>query len=163
MVDISPIILASTLASLAWVELAPRFEMMRASWGAFRWKFIRPRSHVAFSWWRRCWCGAIDSSRASLAGLLPLSISSGLLESKSHQRHRRFGMKQVVFRSTTMARIYSQGDEKIDFVGVMKLKSVMEMDQHSRNLGNDSWKHNGFRLTTSHNYRCRGIDTKGLH
>ena len=62
-----------------------------------------------------------------------------------------------------MARIYSLGGEKIGFVGVMELKSVMEMDQHSENLGNGSWKHNGFRLIASHNYRYHGIDTKGLH
>ena len=72
-------------------------------------------------------------------------------------------MKQVVFRSTTMARIYSPGDEKIDFIRGMELKSVMEMDQHSKNSGNGSWKHNGFRLIASHNYRYRGIDTKSLH
>ena len=62
-----------------------------------------------------------------------------------------------------MARIYSPGDEKIDFVRGMELKLVMETDQHSKNLGNGSWKHNGFRLIASHNYRYRGIDTKGLH
>ena len=59
-----------------------------------------------------------------------------------------------------MAHIYSLGDEKIDFVRGMELKSVMEMDQHSRNLGNGSQKHNGFKLIASHNYRYRGIDTK---
>ena len=52
-----------------------------------------------------------------------------------------------------MARIYSLGDKKIDFVGVMELKSVVETDQHSENLGNGSWKHNGFRLIASHNYK----------
>ena len=72
-------------------------------------------------------------------------------------------MKQVVFRSTTMDRICSLGHEKIDFVGVMELELVMEMDQHSRNLGNGFWKRDGFRLIASHNYRYRGIDTKGLH
>ena len=44
-------------------------------------------------------------------------------------------MKQVVFRSTTVAHIYSPGGEKIGFIGVMELKSVMEMDRHSRNSG----------------------------
>ena len=62
-----------------------------------------------------------------------------------------------------MARIYSPRDEKIDFVRGMELKSVMEMDQHSRNSRNGSRKHNGFRLIASHNYINRGIDTKGLH
>ena len=62
-----------------------------------------------------------------------------------------------------MARIYSLGDKKIDFVGVMELKSVMETDQHSENLGNGLRKHNRFRLIASHNYRYPGIDTKGLH
>ena len=38
-----------------------------------------------------------------------------------------------------MARIYSLGDEKINFIGVMELKSVMEMDQHSKNSRNGSW------------------------
>ena len=47
-------------------------------------------------------------------------------------------MKQVVFLSTTMAHIYSPGSEKVGFVGVMELKSVMEMDRHSRNLGDES-------------------------
>ena len=49
-----------------------------------------------------------------------------------------------------MACIYSLGDEKIDFVRGIELKSVMEMDQHFGNLGNGSWKHNGFRLIASH-------------
>ena len=62
-----------------------------------------------------------------------------------------------------MARIYSPGDKKIAFVRGMELKSVMEMDQHSRNLGNGSRKHNGFKLIASHIYKYRGIDTKGLH
>ena len=62
-----------------------------------------------------------------------------------------------------MACIYSLGDEKIDFIRGMGLKSVMEMDQHSRNSGNGSWKHNGFRLIAFHNYKYHGIDTKGLH
>ena len=62
-----------------------------------------------------------------------------------------------------MARIYSPGGEKIGFVGVIELKSVMEMDQHSGNLGNGSWKNNEFRLIASHNYRYRGIDINGLH
>ena len=44
-------------------------------------------------------------------------------------------MKHVVFQSTTMARIYSPGGENIGFVGVMELKSVIKMDQHSGNLG----------------------------
>jgi len=49
-----------------------------------------------------------------------------------------------------MARIYSPGDEKIDFVKGMGLKSVMGTDQHSGNSGNGSWKHNGFGLIASH-------------
>ena len=47
-------------------------------------------------------------------------------------------MKQVVFRSTAVARIYSLGGEKIGFVEVMELKLVMEMDRHSRNSGDGS-------------------------
>ena len=62
-----------------------------------------------------------------------------------------------------MTRIYSPGDEKIDFIRGMELKSVMETDQHYGNSGNGSWKHNGFRLIASHNYRYHEIDTKGLH
>ena len=62
-----------------------------------------------------------------------------------------------------MAGIYSPGDEKINFIGVMELKSVMEMDQHSRNSENGSRKQNRFRLIASYNYRYRGIDTKGLN
>ena len=41
-----------------------------------------------------------------------------------------------------MARIYSLGDEKINFTRVMELKSVMETDQHSRNSENGSRKQN---------------------
>jgi len=62
-----------------------------------------------------------------------------------------------------MAHIYSSRDEKIDFIGVMELKSIMETDQQFRNSGNGSWKHIGFRLIASHNYRYRGIDINGLH
>ena len=156
-------ILALALASLAWVESALCFEAVKTSSSAFRWRSIHPRSWVASSRWRRHWCGGIDSSRASSVDLLLFSMPSSLLKSKSHQRHRRFGTKQVVFRSTTMDRIYSPGDEKIDFVKGMGLKSVMEIDQHSRNLGNGSWKHNGFRIIASHTYKYCGIDTKGLH
>jgi len=52
-----------------------------------------------------------------------------------------------------MARIYSLGDKKIDFVRLMELKPVMKMNQHSRNSGNGSRKHNEFRLIASHNYK----------
>ena len=62
-----------------------------------------------------------------------------------------------------MARIYSPGNEKIDFVGFIELNLVMETDEHSRNSGNGSWKHNGSGLIGSHNYKYRGIDTKSLH
>ena len=41
--------------------------------------------------------------------------------------------------------------EKIDFAGVMELKSDMKMDQHSRNLGDGSRRDNRFRLVASHN------------
>jgi hypothetical protein len=75
------------------------------------------------------------------------------LKSKSHQWHRRFTAKQVVFRSTATARIYSLGGEKISFVRVMELKSVMETDRHSRNSGNESWKNNEFGLIAFHNYK----------
>ena len=61
-------------------------------------------------------------------------------KAKSHQRHGRFGTKQVVFRSIAMACIYSPGGEKIGFVEVVELKSVMEMDQHSRNSRTDHKK-----------------------
>ena len=47
-------------------------------------------------------------------------------------------MKQVVFRSIAMAHIYSLGGEKIGFVGVMEIKSVMETDRHSKNSGDES-------------------------
>ena len=47
-------------------------------------------------------------------------------------------MKQVVFLSTVVARIYSLGGEKIGFAGVMELKSDMETDRHSKNLGDGS-------------------------
>jgi len=62
-----------------------------------------------------------------------------------------------------MARINSPGDEKIDFIRGMELKSVMEMDQHSGNSGNGSWKHNGFRLIASHNYFYPKIGGMCLH
>ena len=61
-------------------------------------------------------------------------------------------MKQVVFRSTAMAHIYSPVGEKIGFIGVMELKSVMEADRHSRNSGDGSRKRR-FRLIASHNYK----------
>ena len=52
-----------------------------------------------------------------------------------------------------MTRIYSPGGEKIGFVGVMELKKDMEMDRHSRNLGDGSRRDNKFRLIASHNYK----------
>ena len=52
-----------------------------------------------------------------------------------------------------MARIYSPGDEKIDFVMGMELKLVMKMDQHSRNSGDGSRRDNRFGLIASHNYK----------
>ena len=62
-------------------------------------------------------------------------------------------MKQVVFWSTAMTHIYSPGGEKIGFVGVMKLKSVMETDRHSGNSRDRSRRNNGFRLIASYNYK----------
>ena len=52
-----------------------------------------------------------------------------------------------------MARIYSLEGDKIGFVGVMELKSVMEMDRHSGNFGDRSRRNNGFGLIASHNYK----------
>ena len=62
-----------------------------------------------------------------------------------------------------MARIYSPGGEKIGFVGVMELKSDMETDQHSGNLGDGSRRDNRFGFIASYNSKYRGIDMKGLH
>ena len=62
-------------------------------------------------------------------------------------------MKQVVFLSTDVARIYSSGDEKIGFVEVVELKSDMETDRHSGNSGDGSRRDNRFRLIASHNYK----------
>ena len=62
-------------------------------------------------------------------------------------------MKQVVFRSTAVARIYSPEGEKIGFAGVMELKSDMEMDRHSRNSGDGSRRDNRFGLIASHNFK----------
>jgi len=62
-------------------------------------------------------------------------------------------MKQVVFRSTAVAHIYSPGGEEIGFIGVMELKSDMEMDRHSRNLGDGSRRDNRFGLIASHNHK----------
>ena len=42
---------------------------------------------------------------------------------------------------------------RIDFAGVMKLKSDMEIDRHPRNLGNGSRRDNRFRLIASHNHK----------
>ena len=52
-----------------------------------------------------------------------------------------------------MAHIYSPKGEKIGLIRVMELKSDMEMDQHSRNLGDGSQRDNRFVLITSHNYK----------
>ena len=62
-------------------------------------------------------------------------------------------MKQVVFQSTTMARIYSPGSEEIGFVGVMELELDMETDRHSENPGDGIQRDNKFRLIASHNYK----------
>ena len=62
-------------------------------------------------------------------------------------------MKQVVFRSTAVARIYSLGGEKIGFVGVLELKLVMETDRHSGNSGDKSRRNSGFEHIASHNYK----------
>ena len=43
--------------------------------------------------------------------------------------------------------------EKIDFARVMELKSDMEIDRHSGNSGDGSWKNNRFRFIASHNYK----------
>ena len=43
--------------------------------------------------------------------------------------------------------------EKIDFAGVMELKSDMEMDQHSGNLGDGSRRGNRFGFVASHNHK----------
>ena len=62
-------------------------------------------------------------------------------------------MKQVVSRSIAIAHIYSPGGEKIGFIRVMELKSVMETDRHSRNLGDRSRRDNRFKLIASHSYK----------
>ena len=62
-------------------------------------------------------------------------------------------MKQVIFRSTAVARIYSLGGETIGFVRVMELKSDMEMDRHTRNSGDGSRRDNKIGFIASHNYK----------
>jgi hypothetical protein len=65
-----------------------------------------------------------------------------------------------------MARIYSPKDAQIGFGKVMESKSVMEIDQHSKDSRNDSrevQKRNGFKFIAFHNYKYHRIVTKGLH
>ena len=72
-------------------------------------------------------------------------------------------MKQVVFRSPTVARIYSPGGEKIGFVEVMELKSDMETDRHSRNSRDGSRRDNRFRLIASPDYEMSWDGCENLH
>jgi hypothetical protein len=65
-----------------------------------------------------------------------------------------------------MAHIYNPDDAKIGFNKVMGSESVMEIDQHSEDLGNGSCKvqkHNTFKFIASHNYKYHGVVTRGLH
>ena len=56
--------------------------------------------------------------------------------------------------------VYIARDEKIDFVRGMELKSVMETDQHSRNLGTVHESTIDSDLWLPINYRYHEIDTK---
>jgi hypothetical protein len=73
---------------------------------------------------------------------------------------------RLVWSFTTMARIYSLEDAKMDFGRTMGSESVMETYRHSKNLGNSSRKNrkrDGFRFIALHACKCRGIVTEGLH
>ena len=72
---------------------------------------------------------------------------------KSHQRHERFGTKQVVFNPRPWPVYIAQEGERIDFAGVMVLKLDMETDRHSKNLGDRSRRDNRFGLIASHNHK----------
>ena len=72
-------------------------------------------------------------------------------------------MKQVVFQSTAMGRIYSPRGEKIGFVGVMELKSDMETVGTPEIQGTDHEETTDSDLLLPIITKYHGIDTKGLH
>ena len=53
--------------------------------------------------------------------------------------------------------------ENIDFAGVMELKSDMETDRHSKNLGMDHEEITDSDLLLSIITKYRGMDMKDLH
>ena len=57
----------------------------------------------------------------------------------------------------------AQEGEKIDFIGVMELKSDTEMDRHSRNSGTDNEEIIESDLLHPIIKKYCGMDTKGLH
>jgi hypothetical protein len=102
-----------------------------------------------------------------LAGLLLFSIYLEAYQrvdrTKEAEDLRR---GRLVWLSTTMARIYSPKDAKMDFGRTIDSESVMETYWHSENSGDSlrkNWKRNGYRFIAFHTCKYHGIITKGLH
>jgi hypothetical protein len=82
------------------------------------------------------WHGLIEDLSRPLAVLHIFEPIRGQIT----QKHRKFGTKQIIFPSATMARIYSPKDARIGSGKVMESELVMEMDQDSEDSGSSSRK-----------------------
>ena len=77
--------------------------------------------------------------KASLVDLLLFSVISNLWESRNRTKDMKGLRRSRLFFDPQPWSVYiAQEGEKIDFTGVMELKSDMETDRHSRNLGDGS-------------------------
>ena len=63
------------------------------------------------------------------------------------------GWSRLFFNPQPWPIYIAREGEKIDFTGVMELKSDMETDQHSENSGERSRRDNRFGFIASHNYK----------
>ena len=82
------------------------------------------------------WRDDVDPSRASLADLLLFSMISGLRKSRNYTKDVGALRQSGWFFYLEPWPVYiAQEGKKIDFVGGVKLKSRMETDRYSRNLG----------------------------
>ena len=92
------------------------------------------------------------------------SMFSNLWESRNRTKDTKgLGRSRLFFNSQPWPIYIAREGERIDFAGIMELKSDMETDQHFRNLGDISRRDNRFELIASKITKYHEKDTKGLH
>ena len=99
------------------------------------------------AWLHRLVEGLLGRPLAVLHAFKPMGRQNHTKDTKG------LGQSRLFFDPRPWPIYIAREGEKIDFTGVMELKSDREMDRHSGNLGDVSRRDNRFRLIASHSYK----------